>query len=1308
MKQRNAGMAMGLVVLAILGFAGINANERFPSSDPNPRVGTPDDPRFDCAERDNEDTGEGHDCAGKLFEQQVALFGFAPGATRNTAIYKDAARFGQGQISGVSADVAWKTTTGLAQVSVTVLDTGIRWDRTSLRRKIRLNRFELPRPQDASGATRNNAADRVWDGYDVNADGAFNVDDYADDPRVDKNGGARGVADVIDAQDLIARFSDGSDSDANGYVDDIAGWDFFEDDNDPDDTTSYSAAGNHGSGRATDAVEETNDGQGSAGVCPECQILPLRVWDTFVSPGDTYAAATAYAADLGINAQIVALGVLQNTRAAKAATTYAHNKGMALMQVSSDLNTANHNYPTNYVESVYINGCVADSHGGSSELPGLSDFVPVALNVPVLSWFRNSGLTQYGAHAHVCYVGTTGSIATGQAGGGAALIASRGIQMAEQIGGRLTTGEIKQILTLTAEDVLPENVVGIGLSDPAQAGWDEHFGYGRADLGKAVQSIQPGRIPPEALIQSPAWWAILDPVNQEDGVTIHGLANARRSTGCEFRLEYALGIEPANTAFTEFASGACPGNDNAVLGTLPLDEIADGIAGSRDGSFMSTPLTRPNPNQHTFTVRLVVTDAEGNRGEDRKAYFAHHDPTWHAGWPKFVDTGGETSPVLFDMDGDGTLEYIDANSAGELWVYHHTGEPLARFNGGKPWMLPPAFFFHADAPAFKSGAVPPVTSGFRTPSVADLDGDFEPEIVVSSADGRLYVIRNDGSVRLTLGVDLSFSTPDKRDNVNHPKRGFQASPTLADLDRDGVKEIVIAGLDGYIYAWDGKTGASKPGFPREIREEPAPENLDARGELIATVSVGNIDGDPELEIVTGSSDFLPAEAAVPTTPPPLAGGLNGLIAWVLEHTAGGQTRVYAVNHDGSYVEGWPKPITGLLGDVLPYVGPQHTTSMGDLDSDGVDDVVSSMTTGDVNIFKGDGSVAFLTSTGVVNGGVNTALPGLPAEPSRVLNLFEYTVIGNLNGIGALDVAKVGVTLPQVLNLLLVGQNFPYNHVVQAWDTSLPDFYLPGYPTAHDDYGLLTTPAIANVDGAGNAEIIAGSGLYLLHAYNSLGVDVPGFPKLTGGWIFNVPAIGDVDGDGKLNMVSGTREGYRFMWDLDADATAANNTEWWMEAHDECHSNNYGTDCRPPNRVKNLRIENGELKFTAPGDDWGQGTVHHYELRSAVQPILTLADWQAATLLPDVPGNATGGAQTSFALDASQTPAHVAISAVDEAGNRSRFVTLAMDGSTNAPAPVIVMPAAAVKRPRFGGALSWLTLFGAGMAWGLTLWRRRRA
>ena len=39
------------------------------------------------------------------------------------------------------------------------------------------------------------------------------------------------------------------------------------------------------------------------------------------------------------------------------------------------------------------------------------------------------------------------------------------------------------------------------------------------------------------------------------------------------------------------------------------------------------------------------------------------------------------------------------------------------------------------------------------------------------------------------------------------------------------------------------------------------------------------------------------------------------------------------------------------------------------------------------------------------------------------------------------------------------------------------------------------------------------------------------PKFTGGWIFTAPAVGDLDGDGRLDVVAVTREGYLFAWEV---------------------------------------------------------------------------------------------------------------------------------------------------------------------------------
>jgi subtilisin family serine protease len=62
----------------------------------------------------------------------------------------------------------------------------------------------------------------------------------------------------------------GIDDDANGFVDDVVGWDFADDDANPQDTDG------HGSHVAGTIAAASGDGVGVAGICPGCRIMVLR------------------------------------------------------------------------------------------------------------------------------------------------------------------------------------------------------------------------------------------------------------------------------------------------------------------------------------------------------------------------------------------------------------------------------------------------------------------------------------------------------------------------------------------------------------------------------------------------------------------------------------------------------------------------------------------------------------------------------------------------------------------------------------------------------------------------------------------------------------------------------------------------------------------------------------------------------------------------------------------------------------------------------------------------------------------------
>src|SRR5919204_2286908 len=206
-------------------------------------------------------------------------------------------------------NTAWQVTTGRPDVAIAVLDSGLKWNdldaMVDLRHKVRLNTGELPAP-NADGPSQdpyvncNDLKGKPAGTYDLNGDGVVNVTDYACDSRVtaDPANGSGATyrsywpdavaagKPVLDPEDLIIAFSDGTDADGNGYVDDIAGWDFLDDDNDPYDDVQYG----HGTGEARDSSAEADnevtahnpgndkdDHYGDqAGACPNCMVIPLR------------------------------------------------------------------------------------------------------------------------------------------------------------------------------------------------------------------------------------------------------------------------------------------------------------------------------------------------------------------------------------------------------------------------------------------------------------------------------------------------------------------------------------------------------------------------------------------------------------------------------------------------------------------------------------------------------------------------------------------------------------------------------------------------------------------------------------------------------------------------------------------------------------------------------------------------------------------------------------------------------------------------------------------------------------------------
>jgi hypothetical protein len=214
--------------------------------------------------------------------------------------------------------------------------------------------------------------------------------------------------------------------------------------------------------------------------------------------------------------------------------------------------------------------------------------------------------------------------------------------------------------------------------------------------------------------------------------------------------------------------------------------------------------------------------------------------------------------------------------------------------------------------------------------------------------------------------------------------------------------------------------------------------------------------------------------------------------------------------------------------------------------------------------------------------------------------------------------------------------------------------MPGYPRATDDFQLLSQASIARVAGTGaQRQALVGTGLYQLHAYGPAGTEAAGWPKFTGGWIESTPAVGDADGDGKLDVAAVTREGWSFLWKTPVGACGGSNDEWWTFHHDERNSGSYRVDGRPPGSPRNLvarRNASGSVavSWIQPGDDWLCGSPDRYQVIVSANPIDEPSDGQ---VIVDAEASGSAGKTVSRTLTGPKatTARYVAVLYRDQPG-----------------------------------------------------------
>ncbi len=289
----------------------------------------------------------------------------------------------------------------------------------------------------------------------------------------------------------------------------------------------------------------------------------------------------------------------------------------------------------------------------------------------------------------------------------------------------------------------------------------------------------------------------------------------------------------------DFAVGDVDGKKTGleiVLGTHETDEQQKVISGTiialnKNGEMVSGFPAERTVMGDALTYHLALGDVDA---DDRLEIFVEGATTAYkwlynnngslmSGWPMSSgDTSSRAPASMADLDGDGRDEII--------WVYQNkAGDPY--IPGVRVEVK------NADGSNFSSDwpKTVPIDEGFCTgstgggllypsvPIIGDVDGDEKPDIVFAVDK---YVIGLDLQGNIIL--DCNDYHMRDRHEYNYD------SPLLADIDGDGLTELLAHDFGGRVYAWDLNSTYKKETMPWPMHRA----NRELTGAVMATGNGG--------------------------------------------------------------------------------------------------------------------------------------------------------------------------------------------------------------------------------------------------------------------------------------------------------------------------------------------------------------------------------------------------------------------------------------------------------------------------------------
>jgi hypothetical protein len=220
------------------------------------------------------------------------------------------------------------------------------------------------------------------------------------------------------------------------------------------------------------------------------------------------------------------------------------------------------------------------------------------------------------------------------------------------------------------------------------------------------------------------------------------------------------------------------------------------------------------------------------------------------GWPAKLGARVRAGTSFADVDGDGKPELLVGDDRGRLHAFKKNGAEAKGF----PLSLGAAVTSSATSAILPGGRVVaagcedgkvhvidlktlrerpgfPLVTHFAVtgaPAFADLDDDGVLDLVVASQDFNVYAVSAGGEKLPGFPVAAGYR--------------IYEGPAIADLDGNGRLDVVFAAADGTVHAV-GRTGVERPGFPVKVGPR-----------VVGGPAVGDVDRDGSLEVVAVASD----------------------------------------------------------------------------------------------------------------------------------------------------------------------------------------------------------------------------------------------------------------------------------------------------------------------------------------------------------------------------------------------------------------------------------------------------------------------